>query len=597
MKAIALGQLTGILQHAKYILIDSVFVDGVASAVTAPDSNGAYYITGFPNVYQNGSALSVKTYYHGKGKNEGGSYSWGGVHMDNTMMFAMGVGFNVPYVSCTRHWLPCYDEPDDKADSVSLRFFADTSGIVVSNGIETGYLAGTEHGRSNYFEWKISHPIATYLLTFAFGPFKKISIANPLNIPFDAYAYAKDTAQVRSLMEQSVVPGLVFFDSLFGKYPFEKVGYVIAPIGSMEHQTMITLVNSALSPSNSTAVHELSHQWWGDLTTCYDFNDPWLNEGFANFSESLYLERFSGEAQYWTRQHSYITSALTPSLDTIPLFGAPSHTMPHNNYPPVIYNKGAAVLGMLRYWLGDTLFFNALRHYGNTTAYSTATSEDLEALFEDDTHEDLRMFFTEWVYGIGHPALNVTWSKKDNSVNILLEQTQDSVKIGYFRHPFIVETRGSGGKSERHEVWLDTMRLSEDSFVNSFPPDTLIVDPDGAVIKSMTGPAMPVAWQRPFFATASRQLQFSVNPSSDLNMKLVYNLQNAGSISADPQLEVFDANGNKVADISLGLPEYNEANGTVEYYFSTGSLAGGTYFALLMLNDDRTINAKFVVTK
>ncbi|MFI5264186.1 MAG: M1 family metallopeptidase, partial [Candidatus Kapaibacterium sp.] len=445
MSAIAMGGLPQILQDAKFLQIDSVFVDGKRSTTTTPDSNGSYNIIGYPNTYQNGSEFTTKTYYHGKCTNEGGSYAWGGVQNMGNMMFAMGVGFNTSYVSCTRHWLPCYDEPDDKADSVTLNFYADTSGIVVSNGLQNDYKAGTDNGTTNYFQWKITHPIATYLLTFAFGPFEKLTIANPLNIPFDVYAFPNDTAKLRMLIQKRVVPALVFFDSLFGKYPFEKVGYVVAPIGSMEHQTMITLVNSALDTNNTTAVHELSHQWWGDRTTCYDFNDPWLNEGFATFCESLFQERFFGEAQYLSRQHSNISSALAASEDMIPLFAAPAHTKPRNNYPPVIYNKGAAVLGMLRYALGDEAFFDALRTYGNLTAYSTATTEDLENIFEDTTHEDLRMFFIEWVFGIGHPVLSVTWSKNGGTINMMLTQTQDSAKIGFFRHPIVVETRASGG--------------------------------------------------------------------------------------------------------------------------------------------------------
>jgi aminopeptidase N len=357
-------------------------------------------------------------------------------------------------------------------------------------------------------------------------------------------------------------------------------------------------VNSALDTNNTTAVHELSHQWWGDKTTCYDFDNPWLNEGFAHFCESLYLERFSGEKKYWTQQHSNIAAALLPYEDTIPLFGAPSHTKPRNNYPSVIYDKGASVLGMLRYSLGDSIFFHALRAYGNLTAYSTATTEDFESIMEDTAMQDLRMFFTEWVYGVGHPALTVLWSKKGDTVNMQFEQTQDSAKIGFFRQPLIIETRTFSGQIERHEVLLDTLRFTEVSFVNSFAPDTLIIDPDGAVIKKFNSPVKLGVWQKQIVAAPpSFALQFLPNPSNEKNMRVSYSMANIDVISTQPILEVYDTNGNRIAVIDLGSPQMDSSNENIIYAFNTGSLASGTYFASLVLNDQITIKGKFIVTK
>ncbi|MEI8133566.1 MAG: M1 family metallopeptidase [bacterium] len=598
MNVLSMGEITEIVQHAKFIEIDSVFVDDAPATFLTPDSDGMYKVVGFPGQYHNGSNFTVKTYYHGKGMVEEGTNKWGGVHNEGNMMFAMGVGFNAPYVSCTRHWLPCFDEPDDKADSVTLRFFADTSGIVVSNGLLTGYLAGTDGGKTNFYEWKITHPIATYLLTFAFGPFQKLSIKNPLNIPFDVYSFAKDTAKARTLMEKRVVKALVYFDSLFGEYPFEKVGYVIAPIGSMEHQTMITLVNSVLDTNNTTAVHELAHQWWGDKTTCFDFNEPWLNEGFATYSEALFQERFSGEKAYWQTQHSNIASALTKGQDTISLFGAPYYTHPRNNYPPVIYNKGAAVLGMLRYTLGDANFFTGLRAYGKYTAYSNATTEDFQGIVEDTLMRDLRYFVAEWMFGIGHPAITVTWSKHDSTVRLQMLQTQDSVRIGFFRQPIIVEARTFGGKSERHEVLLDTLRISEASFQNSFIPDSIVFDPDGAIIKKLNG-AVKLGAISSFEPEKIPELRFVPNPSNATHMIAQHAMPSAMSISSDTQtrLLLYDTQGNEVRKITPESEKMDSGTQLVQYFFSTEGLESGTYFALLMLNDKLIAKGQFVFTK
>ncbi len=600
MTANSVSDLLSILQHAKFLQIDSVFVDGIRSATQITDSaSGTYIVTGFPKNYHNGSIFTLRTYYHGKGVNEGGSNAWGGVQNIGGMMFAMGVGFTAPYVSCTRHWLPCYDEPDDKADSVTLRFYADTSGIVVSNGLQTAYSLGND-GYTTFCEWKVSHPIVTYLLTFAFGPFEKLTISNTLNIPFDVYGFAKDTAKLRALMKKRVVEGLVYFDSLFAPYPFEKVGYVVAPIGSMEHQTMITLINQAIDTNSTTAVHELSHMWWGDKVTCYDFNDPWLNEGFATYCESLFEERFFGKTQYWSHQHGNISGAISGG-STIPLYGAPSYTKPRNNYPyAVIYQKGAAVLGMLRYFLGDSLFFNAVRTYGKANAYSTATSADLQRAFEISTNRDLGWFFSKWVYGIGNPILNIIWSRNENAVKINIVQSQDSAKVGYFRLPLVIEARASGGKTERHEILLDSVRVNEITFQNSFVPDTLMIDPDGAVIKKIVGPIKlgVLPKQTGIEREYPVQLHFNPNPSHGQRVWISYEVQSFSMHSGDKfRLQVFDTNGNSISNPELGPFDISSRTHMVESSFETESLASGTYFAFLLLNDTIIGEGQFVITK
>ncbi|MDP4220435.1 MAG: M1 family aminopeptidase [Bacteroidota bacterium] len=600
MTATSMGDLSVILQHAKFLQIDSVFVGGIRSAIQVVDTGfGTYVVTGFPP-YHNGSIFTERTYYHGNGTPETGSNPWGGVQDTGGMMFAMGVGFTAPYVSCTRHWLPCYDEPDDKADSVTLRFFADTSGIVVSNGLQTASLVETD-GRTTFCEWKISHPIATYLLTFAFGPFKHLSIPNPLNIPFDVYAFAKDTAKLRDLMQKRVVEGLVYFDSLYAPYPFEKVGYVVAPIGSMEHQTMITLAGQTIDTNNTTAVHELSHQWWGDKVTCADFNDPWLNEGFATYSESLFQERFFGEGKYWSRQHSNILGALAASEDTIALYGAPFHTSPRNNYPPVIYQKGAAVLGMLRYFLGDTAFFSSIRAYGRVNAYSNATSDDLAEAFVRTTHQDLSWFFKKWVYGTGHPIFNIIWSRNATTATMNIVQAQDPERVGYFRLPLIVESRAAnGGKIERHEIQLDSVRVNEITFPCSFIPDTLVIDPDGAVIKKIVGPIK--FGVLPSKAASKNmypmRLQFNPNPSHGKSVTLSLPGQKITITNQrSSELQIFDSNGNSVSIMKPGPFSANSSTHVLESSLDTTSLASGTYFAILLFNDAIVGEGQFVVSK
>lgn len=358
MHIVTTSEIDTVLQHLKALTIDSVFVNGVKASYQITDvTSGAYKVLGFAKLYS-GIDATVKTYYHGNPTNEGGANPWGGITNNGKMMFAMGVGFAAPYVSCTRHWMPCYDLPDDKADSITMTFITSDSDVVASNGIRTSDIV---QAKIRTTTWKVIHPIASYLLTFAVGPFVEQSITTPSSILIGGFSYASDSVKLSKVLYRRIIQAVTFYDSLYGKYPFEKVGYVVAPIGSMEHQTMITLIDQAIDTNSTTPEHELAHMWWGDWVTCKDFNDPWLNEGFATYSESLILERFTSKVAYWTKQKSNISGAIN-SGSKIPMYGSPYLTSPRNNYPyAVIYQKGAAVLGMLRYILGDSLFFYADR--------------------------------------------------------------------------------------------------------------------------------------------------------------------------------------------------------------------------------------------
>src|ERR1051325_11280688 len=134
-------RLTGPLQFAYFMSIDSVTLNdrpGVLLPVADSDFTWGGYNIGAKDstILDSNSLFTATTYYHGKGQTEQqGSYHWGGVTDNDSMMFAMGVGFNAPYTSTTRHWLSSYDLPDDKADSVDLTFICRDYDIVASNGL------------------------------------------------------------------------------------------------------------------------------------------------------------------------------------------------------------------------------------------------------------------------------------------------------------------------------------------------------------------------------------------------------------------------------------------------------------------------------
>jgi aminopeptidase N len=516
-----------VIQHLIYLDIDSVHIDGMRATIewTGKDS-GEYYVVP-PSSQLIPGYFTVETWYHGKPLPEQNAGKWGGVSNRGGMMFAMGVGFQAPYISCTRHWLPCYDLPDDKADSARFIFVSKDPADVIAASGQLERTFDTLGGKA--YDWNIIHPIASYLMTFAQGPFKLLEIDNPLNVQFEAYAQPLDTARTRRLMDRRVVRGLQFFDSLFSPYPFEKVGYVVAPIGSMEHQTMITLDRRTLDTSNTTAVHELAHMWWGDLVTCQTFADPWLNEGFATFSESLYLERFEGKQAYRKRQWEKIQSAKKNGSD-YPMYGAPYHTNHTNNYPSaVIYDKGAAVLGMLRYHIGDALFFAGLQTYLDRFAYKNAASFDLWQHFESVTGQDMDWFFQKWVFEDSYPKLEISYLP--GAINeIRVKQSSGS---GYFRLPIMVEGTMKTGEKKRTVIMTDSAEVSRFNVeFTGFMTESLVFDPDSVLIADINVARSGVSGRK------STSLTLTPNPA---NHQLT--IENAREWDRGSQVLIFDTSG------------------------------------------------------
>lgn len=378
-------------------------------------------------------------------------FTWGGVHNDGGMVYSLGVGFYNDYVSATRHWFPCYDHPSDKAE-FSGKFI--TGGeTVASVGLSEHY----EEDGAHVWRWTHDFPCATYLLTFALYDYEKIDLTQS-DVPIHIYCSAEDTTKTKYAMK--LVPDMLeIFEEIYGEYPFDKVGYVVTPRGSMEHQTMISFSEHVVDVHysnrdsiNWTAAHELSHMWFGDLVSPADFRDAWLNEAFATFSESVWIENYSGWDAYLKKLEGDINGFFTRGApEKVPLYDF-SREYPSSNYPSTIYYKGSAVVAMLRYEMGDSLFFGAINEYLRENAYKNATTESLQKTLEDYSGMDLEQFFRRWVYDLGYPVLTVDIDKRENggsaSAEITMKQTQPKMYGMFYDLPVEITFRAADGASE-----------------------------------------------------------------------------------------------------------------------------------------------------
>ncbi len=369
----------------------------------------------------------IRIYYHGEMTEEYNhrSLKWGGVRYKDSVLYSMGVGFYNNYVSATQHWLPCLDLPFDKV-KFKAHFIVPAGLVAVSNGLLKS-VDNLDNG-TDIYHWEHKYDCATYNLTFAVGPFDKVEMGYD-SLPLVIYG----KAGLKDNIEKSFkfLPKMIeLYSKKFGDYPFEKVGYVLTPTGSMEHQTMISIAEKLFKyipdTLNLTAAHELAHMWFGDCVTPYDFRDTWLNESFATYCEALWQEDFFdfrnylGQLEFYGNY--YISNNYGSKFEGIfPLYDYPRE-FPSSNYPVTIYYKGAVVLGMLRYKLGDSLFFGALKEYIKRRKYGNANTDSLKSIIENYSKVDLTDFFEQWVYREGWPKIQLNVEKDKTVCNITLRQ-------------------------------------------------------------------------------------------------------------------------------------------------------------------------------
>jgi len=312
----------------------------------------------------------------------------------------------------TRHWLPCYDEPFDKALwSQTVRVPSNFE--VLANGSLGGT---TDHGDGTHsFHYDHAHPVATYLLSVVAYPYAVIETQHG-DLPLTWMVYPQHTDEAATLFARVPVM-LDLYERLWGDYPFESYAMGEAPIyggqGGMEHQTCTTIGNQLVAAGGtvyeSIVAHELAHQWWGDALTPVHFREAWLNEGWATYAEALFAQEAAGgdtsafQDYFETQIRQYYLnwdSAYDPIIDVEAQdFG--------DFFTPNQYEKAACVIHMLRHRIGGTAFDAAQRLWYDRHRYGVVDSEDYRLVMEETSGQDLGMFFRQWLHTGGYPSWQV----------------------------------------------------------------------------------------------------------------------------------------------------------------------------------------------
>jgi aminopeptidase N len=393
--------------------IDSI-VDAQSKNYTYNRINDEVYVP-LSAALQTNQNFCFKIYYHGTPPSGASAAIGNGFSNDFSPNYGTRVTWSLsqPYVA--KEWWPCKQSLLDKIDSVTIHVTTSNTNKVGSNGLLKNIVALAKN--KHRFEWESKYPIDYYLISVSVGNyFENIDYAKPkgiqdsiliLNYLYNEQAYNDNK---KTLGECKDV--LSYYSECFGTYPFykEKYGHSMAPFsGGMEHQTMTTLGII----SYDVMVHELAHQWFGDEVTCSSWSDLWLNEGFATYAELLAYEKFY--PQYLANKLFSKINYAKQGIGSVFIKDTTSVSRLFNSN--LTYNKGGIVLHMLRWYIGDSLFFKSLKTYTAQFAFQTANTLNFKAVCEQVSGKDLSAFFQEWIMGTGYPNYQINWNYASSSAH------------------------------------------------------------------------------------------------------------------------------------------------------------------------------------
>jgi len=377
-----------------------------------------------------GTLDSVTVFYHGNPTTTGFGSFGNEIHGGAPGMWTL----SEPYGASD--WWPSKNDLTDKIDSIDVFVVTPNGNHVASNGLlisETPYGTG-----STLAHWKHRYPIVSYLIAIAstnYARFSDYLVTGTDSLEVLNYVYPEDSVMLRTRAAE-VLPSITLFEDLFTPYPFRAEKYGQAQFGwggGMEHQTMTFLGKGAFNVE--TMAHELAHQWFGDMITCGSWQDIWLNEGFATYCAGLRYENI--DQFYWPIWKNNVISFVCYKPDGS-VFCDDTTTVDRIFDSRLSYCKGAMLLHMLRWVVGDEDFFSGVQNYLNDPAlqHGFALTPDFIAHMEASSGRDLTGFFNDWYTGQGFPTYSVSYSQlPDYTVSVSIAQSQSHASVNFFELP------------------------------------------------------------------------------------------------------------------------------------------------------------------
>lgn len=350
-----------------------------------------------------------------------------------------------------RHWFPSNDHPADKAASEIIATVRQGDHAIANGRL----VSVTKTPAGTRFHWVQDKPHSTYLFVLVAGPYVKVADTGG-TLPVNFWVYPKDKDD--ALRAFGKTRGILhFFEREYGvPFPWDKYDQITIPrFGGGAESTSATVIGDGQMHDEKAdkdfsthwlVAHEAAHQWWGDLVTMRDWGEAWINESFATYGEYLYSKHSLGEDEgalnLMEKRSVYLEEARTKYQRPIVWDG---WQIPNQNFDRHTYQKGAAVLHMLRWILGDEPFRKAVTRLLEKHAYSTADARDFLAAIRETSGQRLEAFFDQWIYRAGHPVFEVSWEWLESARTARLKVAQR--KSPLFETPVDIGIVGAGGKT------------------------------------------------------------------------------------------------------------------------------------------------------
>jgi aminopeptidase N len=396
--------------------------------------------------------------------------------------------FSENWPNQAHQWLPTIDHPYEKATGE----FIITTGSqyqVAANGVLTEENDLPNGLRETH--WTQSVPIATWLYAIGVARFSAHHAGSVYGIPVQTWVFPQDRERGQALFEALSRRALTFFHEHVGPYPYEKLANVQAAgaSGGMEHATVIHYGEKEGAEGRGPVVHEIAHQWFGNSVTERDWDDVWLSEGFATYFDFLFTEHDAGRDAFLerVRRSRDVVLQSTRKLPDTPIVHRNLSDM-EKVLNQLVYQKGAWVLHMLRYHIGDDAFWAGIRDYYGRYRNQNASTGDLRACMEDASDLNLQWFFDQWLTRGGLPKVEGDWryDAAKKQVEVTLRQTQAA---DAFRISFEIGVTGKDGRTLRHKAGTDR-KLEHYSIPFDSPPASVVLDP-GTWLLHEAGPFGP----------------------------------------------------------------------------------------------------------
>ncbi|MBI2279939.1 MAG: T9SS type A sorting domain-containing protein [Bacteroidetes bacterium] len=388
-----------------------------------------------PSIIPQNTLDSVTIFYQGVPPLTGNEAFTQSTHASQPVIYTLSEPFGA------HEWWPCKESLTDKIDSIDIfvttpkQYKVGTQGLLVNT---------TTNGADNTYYWKHRYPIVTYLISLAVTNYAEFTINANLTqgtLPIQNFVYPEDSTTYYNQIN-FIKPIIQLYDSLFTPYPFmnEKYGHAqFGWNGGMEHQTMSSMGNF----SEHLMSHELAHQWFGDKITCDSWTEIWLNEGFATYCTGLFYKHLA--PVWWMPwREDMINSATSQPGGSVYCTDTTSISRIFSSR--LSYKKGAYLLRMLDWKMGEINFFQAINNYlaDANLAYNFASTQSLKNQLELVSGLNLTEFFNDWYYGEGFPSYQVTCSQIGTNLNFVVNQTQSHASVSFYEMPIPIYVKGQG---------------------------------------------------------------------------------------------------------------------------------------------------------